>query len=268
MTFQIAARGFPCAARSRKTVAMARILILSSFVAASPVGGYAQARQLAGHEVALAPTVLFGRHPGLGAPGGGAVSPDMLSGVLDGILAAWDRLDAVLTGYFAGPEQVLLAAAAIDRACERGRMPVRIVDPILGDQDTGLYVRPGVEDAIRAHLLPRADILTPNAWEAERLTGVCAGDPDGARAAIAALGRPCLISSVRRDGRIGAVFGDRSQAWYAHTQESPAHLRGAGDRLAAGLVSALLEGAAFADLAARAVDTVAPDGSAVQSQAL
>jgi pyridoxine kinase len=247
---------------------MARILILSSFVAASPVGGYAQARQLLGHEVALAPTVLFGRHPGLGAPGGGAVSPEMLSGVLDGVFAAWDRFDAVLTGYFAAPEQVLLAAAALDRACESGRTPVRIVDPILGDSDTGLYVRPGVEEAIRAHLLPRADILTPNAWEAERLTGVPAGDPDGARAAIAALGVPCLISSVRRDGRIGAVFGDRSQAWYAHTRERPAHMRGAGDRLAAGLVSALLEGASFPELAARAVRQAAPDGESVESQQL
>jgi pyridoxine kinase len=247
---------------------MARILILSSLVAASPVGGYAQARLLSGHEVALAPTVLFGRHPGLGAPGGGAVSPQMLSGVLEGIFAAWDRIDAVLTGYFAAPEQVLLAAAALDQACEGGRTPVRIVDPILGDSDTGPYVRPGVEEALRAHLLSRADILTPNAWEAERLTGVPAGDPDGARAAIGVLGMPCLISSVRRDGRIGAVFGDRSQAWYAHTHESPAHLRGAGDRLAAGLVSALLEGCTVSDLAARAVETVALDGAAVLSQPL
>lgn len=247
---------------------MARILILSSFVAASPVGGYAQARLLADHEVALAPTVLFGRHPGLGDPGGSAVGADVLAGVLSGIFAAWDRFDAVVTGYFASPEQVLLAAAALDRACEAGRTPLRIVDPILGDDDTGVYVRPGVEEAIRAHLLPRADILTPNAWEAERLTGVPAGDPDGARAAITAFGLPCLISSVRRNGRIGAVFGDASRAWYAHTRESPARVRGAGDRLAAGLVSALMEGASFPDLAACAVRRVAPDGESVESQQL
>lgn len=247
---------------------MARILIISSFVAASPVGGYAQARQLAGHEVALAPTVLFGRHPGLGDPGGAAVAPEVLKGVLEGVFAVRAGFDAVLTGYFSGPEQVEIAAAALDRASQAGRTPLRIIDPILGDADTGLYVKPAAAAAIAELLVPRADWLCPNAWEAERLTGLPAGAPDGARAAQAALGRPCLISSVRRAGRIGAVLADGAGAWFAHAGEAADPVRGAGDRLAAAFLAALLDGAPRAELAARAVEAAAPDGQDVVCERL
>ena len=77
-------------------------LILSSYVAASRVGGMAQALALAalGIEPVVVPTVLFGRHPGRGAPGGGAVAietfDDLLAGVeADGVFA---RADLVITG--------------------------------------------------------------------------------------------------------------------------------------------------------------------------
>ena len=50
-------------------------LILSSLVAASRVGGGVSERVLnaAKIDTMLVPTVLFGRHPGWGAPGGGPV---------------------------------------------------------------------------------------------------------------------------------------------------------------------------------------------------
>src|SRR3569623_3383848 len=94
------------------------ILILSSFVASSPVGGGAQMLALAEMEMesALVPTVLFGRHPGLGAPGGGAVDAAVFNGMLEGIEAngVFGRTRAVITGYFAHPEQAQIAARAID----------------------------------------------------------------------------------------------------------------------------------------------------------
>src|ERR1700722_667639 len=94
------------------------ILILSSFVASSAVGGGAQAVALArlDVEIVLAPTVLLGRHPGLGAPGGGAVDPAMFESVLAGIEAngVFARAEAVICGYFADPAQVAAAARTID----------------------------------------------------------------------------------------------------------------------------------------------------------
>ena len=93
-------------------------LIISSHVAASHVGGTAQASALSilRIDTMVAPTVLYGRHPGWGPPGGAKVEPAVLEGVLAGIEAnkLFGQTDLVLTGYFAFTEQVLAAAAAID----------------------------------------------------------------------------------------------------------------------------------------------------------
>ena len=68
---------------------MPTALILSSHVASSQVGGTVQALALAAFRVdpVLAPTVLYGRHPGWGAPGGAAVPVEAFEGMLDGIEA-------------------------------------------------------------------------------------------------------------------------------------------------------------------------------------
>src|SRR5579859_6709806 len=123
------------------------ILILSSFVASSPVGGGAQAVALAKLEVetVLAPTVLLGRHPGLGPPGGG-VDPSMFESVLAGIEAngVFAAAEAVICGYFADPAQVAAAARTIDAVKAARPSAMIVVDPIMGDSVGGLYVKPEV----------------------------------------------------------------------------------------------------------------------------
>ena len=47
-----------------------------------------------------------------------------------------------------------------------------VVDPIMGDVGKGLYVSEEVADAIEHELAPIAHLIAPNAWEAERLTGI------------------------------------------------------------------------------------------------
>ena len=118
-----------------------------------------------GCDVALLPTTMLGRHPGWGAPGGGAVSDDLFQGMSEG-LAANDipaRCDGVITGYFASRDQVNRAADLIERDI-KGRVPV-IVDPVIGDDGKGLYVKQEVAVSIADRLLPLADVITPNAFE-------------------------------------------------------------------------------------------------------
>src|SRR5688500_12341683 len=96
-------------------------LIVSSFVAASRVGGFPQALALTAfrNDAVLIPTVLFGRRPGEGAPpGGGAVTAELVRGMLEGAggVGVFGLADLVITGYFADPAQVEAAAEAIDRA--------------------------------------------------------------------------------------------------------------------------------------------------------
>jgi pyridoxine kinase len=224
---------------------MARVLILSSYVAASRVGGGAQALALArlGIEPILVPTVVFGRHPGHGAPGGAALEPEMFESVLAGVEAAgaFGGLDAVITGHFSSAGQVAAAAAAVERVRAASPGVTIIVDPIMGDADKGLYVREPVAEAIAAELIPLADVVAPNAWELERLTGLPVIDPDSAVAAARALGKPTLVSSVPMDESrpsaherdIGAAYVLEDDAWLARHAEFGGAPKGTGDLLTA-----------------------------------
>src|SRR5262249_23322660 len=129
----------------------------------------------------LVPTCLFGRHPGLGPPGGAAVSAETLAGMLQGVEAGGrvGPCGAVLTRPFSAPEQVAVAAGAIDRLRAAPRSashdseqgPLIVIDPIMGDFDKGLYVKPETAEAIADELIPRADVIACNLWEFGRLSG-------------------------------------------------------------------------------------------------
>jgi pyridoxine kinase len=221
-------------------------LILSSHVAGSGVGGSLQSAVLTrlGFRTALLPTVLFGRHPGLGPPGGGAVSDAVFAGQVDGLIASGlaDRADLVITGYFASPGQVAAAAGLLDHVAARCPKALRLVDPILGDEDRGLYVAQAVAEALPLDLVPRASLLAPNAWELERLTGTQIPDAAGALAAARSLGRPVLVSSIPAGSETGVLWADAKVAWLATHPRLERAPKGTGDLLAALFAAALVEG--------------------------
>jgi pyridoxine kinase len=237
------------------------ILILSSFVASSPVGGGAQAIALAGLEIesVLAPTVLLGRHPGLGPPGGGPVDPALFAGMVDGIIAngVLERVDAVIAGYFADPAQVEVAARAIDAVRAARPKALIVVDPILGDAPKGLYVKSEVAKAIAESLVPRADLITPNAWELEFLSGLAVIGAASALKAARSLGRPALVSSISAGRRIGALWAGAREAWLATHVKAPSAPNGTGDLLTCLFTAALVGGADPADALETAVGDVA-----------
>ena len=250
---------------------MARVLILSSFVAASRVGGGAQALALArlGIEPILAPTVLYGRHPGHGAPGGAAVSPETLASVLTGIEAqgTFAALDAVITGYFATPEQVAVAVDRLQRIKAAAPAAQIVVDPIMGDAPGGLYVREETAEAIATLLVPRADVVAPNAWELQRLSGLEVEGPSTALRAAERLGRPALVSSVRADADIGIVYANGAGAWLATHAEASAAPKGVGDLLTGYFTAALIQGLAGGEALAAAAGALADIVAAVQGLA-
>lgn len=242
-------------------------LILSSHVAGSQVGGSAQAQALAQFQIdaMVVPTVLFGRHPGWGAPGGAATPIEVVEGMLDGIEAngLFGLTDVVITGYFASAAQVRAAARAIDavRAAPRDgaatAKPHIVVDPTLGDTGKGLYVPAEVAEAIAVELIPRADLVACNAWELQELTGADARDPQSAMRAARLLNKATLVSSVCRAGEIGVVLVDRDEAWLALHAMAERAPNGTGDLLTALYAAAILEGQTLSHGLARAVGGVA-----------
>jgi pyridoxine kinase len=240
---------------------MARVLILSSYVASSRVGGGAQALALArlGIEPILVPTVLFGRHPGHGPPGGGAVDAGTFEAMIGAIEAQdlFGQLDAVITGHFSMPEQVAIAADALRRIKAAAPAARLIVDPIMGDEDKGLYVKEAVADAVADRLAACADLLAPNAWELARLSRRVVTDAASAVAAARELGRPVMASSIRVGDEIGAVLVERGGAWLASHPAAPAAPKGTGDLLTALFAAALIGGFSGPDALALAIGGVA-----------
>jgi pyridoxine kinase len=235
-------------------------LILSSFVSASRIGGGAQQYVLAAHRIdpVLAPTILFGRSPGLGGEGE-VTAPDVLRRMLADIEAdaIFGEVDLVICGYFAQAEQVEIAAALLERIGEgASRRPAVLVDPIMGDHPKGLYVPGAVAEAVAARLVPLADWITPNTWELGRLAGTPITDAASAVAACRGLGRRALVTSVpAREGEIGLLYCDEAQAvLFAHQRLARAP-NGAGDLVCASFGAGLVEGLpplAAAERAARA----------------
>jgi pyridoxine kinase len=240
---------------------MPRVLILSSYVAASRVGGGAQALALArlGLEPVLIPTVLFGRHPGHGPPGGQAVAPEVFEAMLRAVEAQglFGRIDAAITGYFSSAEQVAIAAEALTRMRRAWPQARVIVDPVMGDADKGLYVREPVAEAIAAELVPDADFIAPNAWELARLSGRPVSDPASALDAARALGRPTLVSSLEHPDGLGVAYIDAGEAWLAvHARRTTAP-KGTGDLLTAFFATALVQGCAPTEALKVAVGSIA-----------
>lgn len=90
--------------------------------------------------------------------------------------------DALKTGMLGSVEVVECVAAIIDRA----GVPA-VVDPVMIAKGGAPLLAEQAVSAVRALMVPRAALLTPNAPEAEALTGIPVADLDGQRRAGEAL---------------------------------------------------------------------------------
>ena len=71
------------------------------------------------------------------------------------------------TGYTPSPTALHVISqfiASVRKA--HARVPTYLLDPVLGDTDRGYYVDTACLPLYR-ELMPLADIITPNSWEAE-----------------------------------------------------------------------------------------------------
>ncbi len=239
--------------------AMPLVLVISSYVAASRVGGGIAPYVLGPMKVdpVHIPTCLFGRHPGWGPPGGGPVPADTMAKMLEGVRAnaLFGLMDAVVTGHFSAPDQVAVACDAIDeiRATPRGHShshfpekPFIIIDPVMGDETPGLYIRPETATALMADLVPRADILAPNLWEFARLTArqiASLETPEDIVRQARMRGGRWLISSVASPMGVGVLYIDPDTALLAETTRIAGKTpNGAGDMLTLCFAGALVRG--------------------------
>lgn len=224
-----------------------KVLLISSTVATSRVGASAASfcLQRLGVETVVLPTTMMGRHPGWGAPGGGAVSTERLRDMWSAIREQGLRFDAVLTGYMGETEHISLTAEIIADV-RAGNPDAKIwVDPVIGDFQAGgqgaLYIPEDRAAAIRDTLVPLADCITPNLWELSWLSGESLTTPDTILSASVLQGS-ALITSVTDGDDIGAVWRDQDGAWIASHARFETVPHGGGDSLGAILLAHHLRG--------------------------
>jgi pyridoxine kinase len=226
-----------------------RVLSIQSHVAYGYVGNRAATfpLQRLGHEVWAVNTVEFSNHTGYGAWKGRVAAPDQVRDVIAGIAerGALSTCDAVLTGYMgdAALGEVVLEAVAMVRAANP--RAVWCCDPVIGDIDRQVYVRPGIPEFFRDRIVAQSDILTPNHFELEWLSGHKVSTlKETLSAARALMGRGphpsiMLVTSLRRsdapEGTIEMLALTREAAWLVATPELafPIAPNGTGDAVAA-----------------------------------
>jgi pyridoxine kinase len=153
---------------------MSTILSIQSHVAFGYVGNKAATfpLQLLGHEVVNINTVQFSNHTGYGKWQGQVFSAEHISDIIFGLeeLGVLEKCNALLSGYLgdASIGSSILTAYRKIKALNPG--VIYCLDPVMGDIGRGLYVRPGIFEFFKNEAFKFADIISPNQFEAEKLT--------------------------------------------------------------------------------------------------
>ncbi|KKA26380.1 hypothetical protein TD95_001393 [Thielaviopsis punctulata] len=190
-------------------VSETRVLAVASHVVSGNVGNKIAvfALQSLGCDVAALNTVQFSNHTGYGQWKGSRVSAHEISELYAGLKQSYlDDFDMMLTGYIPGAEAVEavgeIGKDLHNRAQDKPGSFFWLLDPVMGDNGR-LYVAPEVVPAYKS-LIQYADLIVPNQFEAEQLSGVKITDMASLKAAISELhqcyGIPhVVITSVSLD---------------------------------------------------------------------
>ena len=244
-----------------------RILSIQSSVAYGHVGNSAAVfpLQRLGHEVWPVLTVHFSNHTGYGEWRGPLLAPadvrEVIAGIADrGVLGT---ADAVLSGYQGDPAMGAVILDAVAQVKSLNPDAVYCCDPVIGDVGRGVFVRPGIPEFIRDQVVPMADLVTPNHFELDFLTGLTTTTPEEVLAAADALRargpRDVLVTSVRypgADDTLDVVAVSDDSAWAVTTPLLPISPNGGGDVMAALYLAHLLDTGSPATALERTTDAV------------
>jgi len=235
---------------------MPTVLSVQSRVAYGHVGNAAAVfpLQCLGIEAWALDTVAFSNHTGHGRWRGDVVAAETVATLFEGIadLGVLPSIDAVLSGYIGTAETGAVLLDIVARVKEANPSARFCCDPVIGDTDTGSYVRDGVAEFFRDRALAAADIVTPNRFELEFLTGETIGSlSDAADAAAKLRGHgPQIVLVTSLDAtpdRLTMLASGADGAWVVETPRLPAMLNGCGDVTAALFLGRLLGGESLAD---------------------
>ena len=244
------------------------MLSIQSHVAYGHVGNSSAVfpLQRLGVEVWPVHTVQFSNHTGYGVWRGrvfdGQAVDEVVEGIADrGVLGG---CDAVLSGYLGSADIGHAVVGAVARVRAANPAAVYCCDPVIGDVGRGVFVRPGVPEFMREVAVPAADLVTPNHFELDLLSGATTRSPAAVKdavAAVQALGprvvlTTSLVADDTPDDAVDLLASEGGRHWRVRTPRLEVSVNGAGDAIAALFLAHWLDTRSAAEALARAAASV------------
>lgn len=231
---------------------MTTILSLQSSVTYGHVGNSAVVFPLMRRGIEVWPiyTVLFSNHPDYGSLRGAPLPAEDVSDLVAGLdeHGFLSGADAVLSGYLGTAGVGAAVLDAVERVRAANPAAIYCCDPVMGDDDSGVYVQGGIPELMRTKLVPAADVIAPNQFELGMLTGRSTEDLDqvvaAAESALRLGPEVVLVTSVStpdRPGRVGMAAVTPQGAWWVTTPKFDRVFKGSGDLVTAVFLGSLLE---------------------------
>ncbi|MEG8063685.1 pyridoxal kinase [Xanthomonas hortorum pv. gardneri] len=213
-----------------------------------------------GLRVAEVPTTLLSNAPFYATLRGRILPADWLADLLLGASERGlpQRARILVSGYFGSLANGEVFADWLEQTLPQAPQLRYCLDPVIGDTHTGPYVEPGLERVFAERLLPHAWLVTPNAFELGRLTGLPSLEQDdavvAARALLARGPQWVLAHSVAGELLTLAVSNAAVYRWA--TPHLPVDVAGTGDVLMALLIGFLLRDVPFEQAVGHALSGV------------
>jgi pyridoxine kinase len=167
----------------------------------------------------------------------------------------------VLSGYLGDADAGPVLLDIVGRIKQANPRALFACDPVMGDVGPGWYVRAGVPEFYRDHAIAVADIVTPNRFELEWLTGRPVATLAEAGAAAAGLrqrgpGIVLVTSLDLADDHIAVVAAGPDGVWAVDTPRLPIEATGCGDAVAALFLGWLLRGKPLPEALATTISAI------------
>ena len=206
--------------------------------------------QRLGREVWAVNTVEFSNHTGYGSWRGKVLGAELVNELVIGLeeRGVLSRTEAVLSGYLGDADVGRAVIDTVKKVRRESPAAVYCCDPVMGDVGRGFYVKPDIPDMFRNELVPLADIVCPNQFELEALTGIDTASAGNAFKAVNILHemgpQVVLVTSYKeKENEICMLASDNTGLYKIITPELSlgAGAAGTGDLTASLFLSRYLE---------------------------